>query len=91
MAEGAFRLVTGNRLTDGVPVYFAGPQQWSPNISDAWLVAEAESAALLAEAETVPRPPHPVIAPYLVEAVVEDEAVKPLTLRERIRAFGPTA
>jgi hypothetical protein len=90
MADNALRLVTGNRLTDGVPVYFAGPQQWSPNFTDAWLVAEAESAALLAEAEAVP-PPHPVVAPYLTEAVVEGGLVRPLSLRERIRAFGPTA
>ncbi len=91
MADAALHLVTGNRLTDGVPVYFAGPQRWSPDVNDARLVDEAGSPTLLAEAESVPRPPHPVVAPYLIEAVVEADAVRPVSLRERIRAFGPTA
>jgi hypothetical protein len=30
------------------------------------------------------------VAPYLVEAVRQDGSVNPLSLRERIRAFGPT-
>ncbi len=83
------RTVTGNRLRDGVPVYFAGAGRWSPAVAEARHVAEAEAGALLAEALAGP-PPHPVIAPYLIEAVLRDGRLVPLGLREEIRAFGPT-
>lgn len=84
------RLVTGNRLTDGVPVYYAGADRWVRNIDEAALVAAAEAEALL-KAALAPPPPHPVVAPYLIEAVRDAAGVSPLSLRERIRAFGPTA
>ncbi len=83
------QLVTGNRLRDGVPVYFTGSAAWSPALADALVVAAAEGDALLATAQAGP-PPHPVIAPYLIEASVAQGEIAPASLRERIRAFGPT-
>jgi Protein of unknown function (DUF2849) len=83
------RIVTGNRLRDGVPVYFAGDGRWSSVVAEAWHVAAAEADALLTEAQAGV-PPHPVIAPYLIEAVLRDGHPYPLGLREEIRAFGPT-
>jgi hypothetical protein len=89
MSEAAaMRLVTANRLRDGVPVYRTA-DGWSPAIDDARLVPEAEAEGLLAASQAGP-PPLPVVAPYVVEAVLEAGKVRPLTLRERIRAFGPT-
>jgi len=83
------RLVTANRLRDGVPVYRTADGGWSPKIDDASLVAESESEPLLAESQDGPTP-LPVVAPYLIEAVREAGRVRPVSLRERIRAFGPT-
>jgi Protein of unknown function (DUF2849) len=89
MSDAAvMRLVTANRLRDGAPVYRTA-EGWSPAIDDAQLVAEADAESLLATAQAGP-PPLPVVAPYVVEAVVEAGKVRPLALRERIRAFGPT-
>jgi hypothetical protein len=88
-AAATLRVVTGNRLRDGVPVYFAGEGRWSPLLAEARHVAEAEAAALLAEAQAGAAP-HPVIAPYLIEAALGDGRLVPLSLRETIRAFGPT-
>jgi hypothetical protein len=81
-------LVTANRLRDGIPVYRTS-DGWSPAIADARLVSESESKALLAAAEDEPKP-QTVVTPYLIEAVAEGGAVRPVTLRERIRATGPT-
>ena len=81
-------LVTANRLRDGVPVYRTG-EGWSPAIDEASLVAEADAESLLTAAQAGPKP-LPVVAPYLVAAVAERGRVRPLSLRERIRAFGPT-
>jgi hypothetical protein len=85
----AKRLVTANRLRDGVPVYFAGTEAWSPSIDDAVLVPEPD-AELLLETAQGGAPPRPVVAPYLIEAELAGDKVHPLSLRERIRAFGPT-
>jgi len=83
------RVVTGNRLRDGVPVYFAGAGRWSPAFAEARHVHAGEADALLAEAQAG-APPHPVIAPYLIEAALRDGRLRPVGLREEIRAFGPT-
>jgi sulfite reductase (NADPH) hemoprotein beta-component len=83
------QLVTGNRLRDGIPVYFAGRGRWSPVIAEAVHVTGDAAEALLAEAQAG-GPPHPVIAPYLIDAAVVDGWLRPLSLREQIRAFGPT-
>jgi hypothetical protein len=86
----ATRLVaTGNRLRDGAPVYFAGGGRWSPALAEARHVGAAEAPALLAEAQAG-APPHPVVAPYLIEIVLRGRRLRPLSLREEIRAFGPT-
>ncbi len=82
-------LVTANRLRDGVPVYRTVDGGWSPAVDDARLVAAEQSEALLAEAQSGP-PPLPVVAPYLIEAKLVEGKVRPVTLRETIRAFGPT-
>jgi hypothetical protein len=87
--SGPVRLVTGNRLRDGVPVYYAGPGRWSPAIADARLLAEDAAAAALAAVEADPLP-RPVVAPYLIDAEIKSDRIRPASLRERIRAFGPT-
>jgi len=90
MAEAdVSQLVTANRLRDGVPVYRTVDGGWSPAIDDARLVSVDESEALLAQSQSGP-PPLPVVAPYLIEARCIEGKVRPLTLREAIRAFGPT-
>lgn len=89
MGDPVFRLVTGNRLHDGRVIYFAGAGIWTPTIAEARLVEERDGAALLAEAQAGP-PPHPAITPTLIEATRDGERVVPVTLRERVRAGGPT-
>jgi hypothetical protein len=89
VADEVRHIVTANRLRDGVPVYRTVDGGWSPAIDDARMVAEAESEALLAESQSGP-PPLPVVAPYLIAAKEVDGRIRPITLREEIRAFGPT-
>ena len=89
MSGETFKLVTGNRLRDGKVIYFAGAGGWTPDIDGARLVPEAEGDALLAEAQAG-TPPHPAVAPILIDAEREGGHVVPTTLRERIRAQGPT-
>ncbi|MGH7091619.1 MAG: DUF2849 domain-containing protein [Stellaceae bacterium] len=81
-------LVTANRLRDGAVVYRTA-DGWSPEITRSHVVSASEAEALLAAAIAGPKPLQ-VVTPYLIEAVVEAGAVQPLTLRERIRAGGPS-
>jgi sulfite reductase (NADPH) hemoprotein beta-component len=85
-----FQIVTGNRLRDGIPVYFVGNGRWSSAVAEARHVAAAAADALLAEAQGG-EAPHPVVAPYLIEVVLRDGQPYPRGLREEIRAFGPTS
>ena len=83
------QLVTGNRLRDGVPVYFIDGGQWSPAVDDASIVDDSQAETLLAKALSGPKP-LPVVAPVLIEATRQNGHVEGLSLRERIRAQGPT-
>jgi hypothetical protein len=83
------KVVTANRLRDGVPVYFCGGTVWSPAIGEGAFVAEETGEILLSEARQG-KTAAPVIAPYVIDAEIEDGIVTPVGLRERIRAFGPT-
>ena len=84
------QVVTGNRLLDGVPVYFVGKGRWSTTLGDALHVAAETGENLLAAAQAG-APPHPVVTPYLIDAALAGGRIEPLSLRERIRAYGPTA
>jgi uncharacterized protein DUF2849 len=82
------RAVTGNRLRDGRPVYFVGNGQWSEAIEEAAHVPTDAAERLLVDAQQ--GSPHPVVAPYLIDVTFSEGRLRPLGLRERIRAFGPT-
>ena len=69
-------LVTGNRLIDGAVIYFTGDSGWARDISE----AKAQAG----------KPPLPAIGAELIEAIRDGGRVVPVSLRERIRAFGPT-
>ena len=80
------RAITANRLRDGAVVYL-GPQGWTETLADAVLAEDA--TPLLARAES---PPHRVVCvgPYAIEIESGDGGPRPLELKERVRALGPT-
>jgi hypothetical protein len=80
--------VTGNRLRDGVPIYFAGGGTWSTSIAEAALATDG--GILLAEASAGPLPLE-AIGPYVIDVTVAEGVTRPVGLKEQIRAYGPTA
>ncbi len=85
----ADRIVTANRLDDGLVVYLNGVG-WSGRIDDARVArSEEEAAALLAEAKG-PGQAVRVVDPYLIEVTREAAVLRPVRHRETIRARGPT-
>ncbi|HEV8015679.1 MAG TPA: DUF2849 domain-containing protein [Stellaceae bacterium] len=83
------QIVTGNRLRDGAVVYFTGAGAWSPAIDEALVAEDDHANALLAEAQVGPAP-LPAIGPVLIEVTRQGDHLRPASLRERIRAAGPT-
>ena len=82
--------VTANRLLDGEVVYFTADGTWSDWLKDADVADGKEAcAALLAKAEPSVAAQQ-VVEPYLFEVAVEDSAIVPASVREKIRMAGPT-
>jgi len=83
------KVITANRLSDGRVVYLRAPAAWVDSIAAATPFDDAETEARLtatakeAEAHCV------VINPYAIE-LADDGSFRAASLRERIRALGPT-
>jgi hypothetical protein len=87
----ALKVVTANRLTDGVVVYLTADGSWAEHIEAARSVEGKPAAeALLAGADAHVRACR-VVAPYLIDVVTgEDGVLKPTSYREAMRALGPS-
>lgn len=85
-----YKIITANRLADGAVVYRRVNGDWSQLVAEAELVQDEQAAAeLLAAAENdVARAI--VVAPYIIDVARDKNDLAPVTLRERIRAAGPT-
>jgi len=85
----ADKIVTANRLNDGLVVYLNGAG-WSERIEDARIAGDDAAAdGLLAEAEGQGQEIR-VVEPYLIEVALEGAGPRPVSYREAIRAKGPT-
>jgi hypothetical protein len=80
--------ITASRLRDGAVIYFAGKQTWSVKFADSAIAPDGD--ALLAEATAGP-PPLEAVGAYVMEVTQAEGIIRPIGLREEIRAFGPTA
>jgi len=78
-------VVTANRLADGRAVWLAADGSWSETLSSAAIHPVSAAEPALEQAQAAVRA-QLVVGPYLVD--VADG--QPVTLRERIRAAGPT-
>jgi hypothetical protein len=84
------RAATANRLRDGAVVFRTVTGGWSNRIADAQaVIGDADAARLLSDSER-DAANAVVVGPYLIDVGEVDGEVRPIALRERIRAFGPT-
>lgn len=84
MSSERFKILTGNDLLTGDVTWWTG-SGWSTAVDDA--AAVGDDAAAIAAAEEAARR---VVGAYAVDAVREDGGVRPVHIKERIRALGPT-
>ncbi len=78
------KLLTGNDLKSGAVVWWDGAN-WSIHIEDA--VDAGEDADTIAHREEALRR---VNVPYAIVAEISDKGPRPVHIKERIRALGPT-
>jgi len=82
--------VTANRLGDGAVVFLAENGRWSPDVNASAVAQDAATAAALMAIANKAAADQFVVGPYLFEVSVEGDAVRPLSVREAIRAAGPS-
>jgi len=84
------KLLAANRLIDGVAVWLGPDGGWVEDISDAEIVRDKEGEARLERLGQEAVAKNLVLDIELVDVEIVDGAVRPLRLRERIRAMGPS-
>jgi hypothetical protein len=77
-------ILTGNDLISGDVIWWTG-QGWSRHINDATPVPD-DGAAVIASESAAQR----VVSAYAIAATRDDTGIRPLHIKERVRAVGPT-
>ncbi len=84
------QVLTANRLIDGEVVYLDAAERWVERLDDAQLLASpAEGEAALAKGLKAEEDLK-VVHAYLFDVTRQGGALKPVKMREVIRAAGPT-
>ena len=84
------KILTANRLADGEAVWFSKEQGWSETIAGSELAADAAAEARLEAIGKAAFDNNEVVDVNLIDVQLVAGAIKPLRLREQIRAAGPT-
>ena len=87
--EGHLFVITANDLRGGLVVYLDDANGWTEALSAARLVAADGGGAARADAERAASAGI-VVGAYEIAVARTAEGVRPVRLRERIRAFGPS-
>ena len=83
------QVITGNRLADGVSVWFAGANGWTEHVDQACSYDDAGMEAALAQAKPEDAELR-VVDIRAVEVTHEEGKLFPVAHREQIRARGPS-
>ncbi|MCO6185894.1 DUF2849 domain-containing protein [Rhizobium sp. L1K21] len=84
------KVLTANRLTDGIAVWWSAKGEWQTVLQGALVANDDEAAAALEAIGKRDLAANLVVDVALIDVNVVDGVLKPLRLRERIRADGPT-
>ena len=86
----SLQIMTANRLLGGGVVYFGEDAEWTDHFSSAKAVEDKDGEALLlAEAEKA-EANQIIVGPYLIKVGRNEAGLQPLSVKEGIRAKGPT-
>lgn len=88
--KAATQIVTANRLDDGLVVYLAPGGGWTEKLNEADVLATPEALAVAVEAGKAAEAARVVVESYPIDVERGPSGLRPLRLREEIRAAGPT-
>jgi hypothetical protein len=86
----ALQILTANRLTDGIAVWYDVDGRWNESIARAEIASTKEDAERLEAIGKKAFADNLVLDVNLIDVEVDNGFIRPLRLRERIRAEGPT-
>jgi hypothetical protein len=86
----ALQILTANRLTDGAVVYLTAVGTWTSEIARSVVAREQRAAAALLARGQRDAEAAIVVGPYLIAALEGEEGPRAVSLREQIRAAGPS-
>ena len=84
------KVLTANRLTDGIAVWLDAAGTWNENLQAAFVARHAEAVAALEHTGKKAYADNLVVDVNVIDIEERDGVLWPLRLRERIRAGGPT-
>ena len=84
------KVLTANRLADGIAVWLGANGQWLENIDNALIARHQEAADALSDAGKSAFNDNLVVDVDLIDFEEVEGDIYPVRLRERIRAAGPT-
>jgi hypothetical protein len=86
----ALQILTANRLTDGAVVYLTAAGTWTTEIRQSVVAREERAASALLARGQKDADAAIVVGPYLIAALDGAEGPRAASLREQIRAAGPS-
>jgi hypothetical protein len=84
------KALTANRLADGEAVWLASDHSWAETIDAAELARDKPAEERLQAVGRLAFQSNEVLDLELIEVEIVNGAIRPVRLRERIRAAGPT-
>ena len=84
------KVLTANRLTDGEAVWFGSDEIWHETIENADVARDKTDEDRLDLAGKAAHARNEVVDVDLIDVELRDGEIRPIRLRERIRAAGPT-
>ena len=84
------KVLTANRLTDGISVWLGANGQWTTSLKDAFLARHEDAAAAIEAAGQQALDDNRIVDVNVIEIEETASGPRPYRLRERIRADGPT-
>ena|SRR5215217_4184169 len=86
----ADKVLTANRLSDGISVWLDAAGNWVVSLQDAFVARHAEAVSALEVAGKTALADNKVVDVNVIDIEEVDGVLRPLRLRERIRAEGPS-
>ncbi|MBD8555653.1 DUF2849 domain-containing protein [Rhizobium sp. CFBP 8762] len=86
----ADKVLTANRLSDGIAVWLDAAGNWAETLQSAFVARHAEAVSALEATGKVAFQDNKVVDVNVIDVEDVDGVLRPLRMRERIRADGPT-